>query len=321
MPRTSFFKEMPPYAKLMLSVGFILLSLIICSVLSLALSVVIYHVKMDALLDPLNNIKEPGVFDSLNLMQTISGIGTFIIPAFFLAFLMSENTFDFLKLNRMAAVNSFLLVALMILTMLPFINWLAEMNGRMALPSFLHGVERWMRKSEDDNAELTKYFLDMHSTQAVVFNVIMIGLIPAIGEELLFRGIIQRLFIEWTKNKHVAIFITAALFSAIHIQFYGFIPRMLLGVLFGYLVVWSGSLWLAICGHFINNASAVIFTYLFRNDLSKIDPDTIGTEGTQWIATVVSGVLIIVTMILIKKIEERRNQIHPLIEQTLNTLE
>jgi len=297
---------MPPFAKLLVSVGFVLLSLIIFSAISIVLSMLIFHVRLDLILDPLHNIKEPGVLQALNLMQTISGIGTFIIPAFLLAYLMSENTFEFIKLNRKAALNSFLLVTIMVLAMVPFINWLVEMNARMVLPSFLHGMEEWMRKSEDDNAELTKYFLDMPSIGTVLFNVIMIGLIPAIGEELLFRGVIQRLFIEWLRNKHVAILITAALFSAMHLQFYGFIPRMLLGVLFGYLVVWSGSLWLPILGHFINNASAVIFTYLFQKELTKIDPDKIGTEGQQWIATLVSAILMVTIMLIIRRTETNR---------------
>jgi membrane protease YdiL (CAAX protease family) len=308
MPRTAFFKDMPPFSKLMVSAGFVLLSMIIFSVISLGLAMLVYHVKSDVILDPLTNIKLPGVLDSLNLMQTISAIGTFILPAFLLALLMSENTFEFLKLNRAAAFNSFLLVSIMVLAMLPFINWLAELNGRMVLPSFLHGIEQWMRKSEDDNAELTKYFLDMHTRKAVIFNIIMIGLIPAIGEELLFRGVIQKLFLEWTRNKHAAIFITAALFSAMHLQFYGFIPRMLLGVLFGYLLVWSGSLWLPILGHFVNNASAVIFIYLFRNELSKIDPDKIGTQTNDWLATLISCILIIGIMLTVKRIEVWRGK-------------
>ncbi len=304
MHRTSFFKDMPPFAKLMVSVSFVLLSLILFSGLSIVLSVLIYPVKLNVLLDPLNNIKEPGVLDSLNLMQTISGIGIFIIPAFVLAYLMSDNIFAFLKLNHRAALISFLLVAVMMLSMLPFINWLVEMNSRMVLPPFMHGIEEWMRKSEDDNAELTKYFLDMHSMKSMLFNVLMIALIPAIGEELLFRGILQRLFIEWTKNKHIGIWVTAALFSAIHLQFYGFVPRMLLGILFGYLVVWSGSLWLPILGHFMNNASAVVFTYLFQNEISKIDPDKIGTTHTQWITTLISFVMMVGIMLFIRKIEK-----------------
>lgn len=303
MSRTAFFKDMPPYAKLLVTVGFVLLSLILFTVISFVLSIILFPVKIDHLLDPLNNIKQPGVLQALNLMQLISGIGTFIIPAFFLAFLMSDDAFKFLQINRKASMQSFILVTIMVLTMLPFINWMIEMNGRMVLPHFLHGLEEWMRKSENDNAELTKYFLEVHSVYGMLFNVLMIGLIPAIGEELLFRGILQRLFQEWTKNIHLSIWVTAALFSALHMQFFGFFPRMLLGVLFGYLLTWSGSLWLPICGHFINNASAVVFTYLFQTEVSKIEPDKVGAESQQWFLTLGSFLLMIGILFLIRKIE------------------
>ncbi len=317
MSRTAFFKDMPPYAKLLVSVGFVLLSLIIFTVISLVLSILVFPVKLDHLLDPLHNIKEQGVLQALNLMQLLSGIGTFIIPSFLLAYLMSENSFSFLKLNNKTAINSLILVVIMVFAMMPFINWMVEMNGKMVLPHFLHGLEEWMKKSESESAELTKYFLNVHSTQALLFNVFMIALIPAIGEELLFRGVLQRLFVEWTKNKHAAIFITAALFSALHMQFYGFFPRMLLGVLFGYLLIWSGSLWLPICGHFINNASAVVLAYLYQTEATSIDPDKLGTDSQQWFLTLGSFVIMVGIMFLIHKIE--MNRPHILAEDTIDS--
>jgi len=90
----------------------------------------------------------------------------------------------------------------------------------------------------------------------------MIAIIPAIGEELFFRGVMQRIFSDWFKNMHVAIFFTAFLFAAIHMQFYGMLPRMMLGVLFGYLYYWTGSLWVPVFAHFLNNGAAVIVSYL-----------------------------------------------------------
>ena len=96
----------------------------------------------------------------------------------------------------------------------------------------------------------------------LVVNLIIVALLAAVGEELLFRGSMQNIFLEWTKNKHAAVWITAVLFSALHAQFYGFLPRMLLGVVLGYLYIWSGSLWLSMLFHFLNNGLAVLFSYL-----------------------------------------------------------
>ncbi|HEV7423641.1 MAG TPA: CPBP family intramembrane glutamic endopeptidase, partial [Candidatus Paceibacterota bacterium] len=190
---------------------------------------------------------------------------------------------------------------------LPLINYLGELNSRMSLPAFLSGVEKWMKDSENQAAELTKNFLEMHSVSDVVFNVFMIALLPAIGEEFLFRGIIQKIFSEWSKNIHVAVWISAILFSAMHMQFYGFLPRMMLGVLLGYLLVWSGSLWLPIIAHFVNNAAAVIFTYLFREELMSVDPDKMGTEGEM--STAVISVIVLAGLLwLIYRKEKIRKE-------------
>ena len=135
----------------------------------------------------------------------------------------------------------------------------------------------------------------MHSIPDVLFNIFMIALLPALGEELLFRGIVQKIFTQWSKNVHLGVWISAVLFSAMHVQFYGFIPRMMLGALLGYLLVWSGSLWLPIMAHFVNNASAVIFTYLFDKQMMTVNPDKIGTESdytSVLISVLLTGVLL-----------------------------
>lgn len=314
MPRIIFFQNTPPFAKLLITVGVVILFLTVFGAASVLLSIAIYGVDLSAITDPLNNITKPGVLHALNLMQVISAIGGFILPPFLLAFLMSGNALDYLKLNKRTLISSLALVAIMIFIMTPLINWLSDLNSRMVLPHFMHSTEEWMRKSEDQNTELTKYFLDMHNLKDLFFNLFMVALIPAIGEELLFRGLIQRLFGEWFKNKHIAIFVTAAIFSAMHMQFYGFVPRMLLGVVLGYLFVWSGSLWLPILGHFVNNAAAVIMTYLFSNELTKLDPDKLGTEGNQWIYALISGAMMIGIMFAIRSMERKRLEQEPIVQ-------
>jgi membrane protease YdiL (CAAX protease family) len=114
----------------------------------------------------------------------------------------------------------------------------------------------------------------------LLLNLLVIAIVPAIGEELLFRGYLQQSFSNWLSNPHVAIIVTAVLFSAIHLHFQAFLPRFILGVLLGYLFYWSGSLWLPILAHFANNAQAVIISYpTFKVDsgvysvLSDIDGD------------------------------------------------
>jgi uncharacterized protein len=254
------------------------------------LASVVYGISIEELNVVIADYKNPAAIPVLKFIQTFSTIGTFIIPSFVLAYLFSLYPLSYLSLSKRVNAASVLGVVVALLAALPLINYLGELNAHLSLPSFLSGVEKWMRESEDKAAELTKYFLDMNSTSDVLFNLVMIGLLPAIGEELLFRGIIQRIFSEWLKNIHVAVWISAILFSALHIQFYGFFPRMMLGVLLGYLLVWSGSLWLPIIAHFVNNSAAIVLTYLFREEVIGVDADKIGTES-DYVSVAVSVVL------------------------------
>lgn len=168
---------------------------------------------------------------------------------------------------------------------LPLINFMVMLNEQLVLPEFMSGIEVWMKETEQTAARFTEAFLVMTTTQDLLVNLIIIAIIPAIGEELLFRGLIQRLLIKWTQNAHWGILIASVLFSALHMQFFGFLPRMMLGVLFGYLFLWSGSLWLPILCHFINNGSAVVISYMEQQSLLNLDVDTIGTENQDSIIT------------------------------------
>ena len=114
----------------------------------------------------------------------------------------------------------------------------------------------------------------------------MIAIIPSVGEELFFRGLLQRLFSEWFRNVHIAIFVTSFLFAAIHMQFYGFLPRMMLGILLGYLFYWTGSIWIPVFAHFLNNGSAVILSFLInRGTISSGYEDFGATENLFLIAS------------------------------------
>ncbi|PLX06689.1 MAG: hypothetical protein C0594_06605 [Marinilabiliales bacterium] len=136
--------------------------------------------------------------------------------------------------------------------------------------------------------KLTESFLKVHSIGDFLVNILMIAIIPAIGEELLFRGIIQKLLIEWTRKTWLGIVLTAIIFSAIHFQFYGFIPRFLLGMLFGYLLIWSKNIWLPIFAHFINNGTAVFVAFLIsKNSITK-EAETVGSTGDSLIYGVFS---------------------------------
>lgn len=236
---------------------------------------------------------------NVKLMQLIQSIGLFIIPPFVMAFLWSENAFVFLRLNSGLRRSTVLYVLVFMLVAIPFINLLSWLNQQIVLPASLSEIEKMMQSSEAQIAILTEKMLNVHSLDALLFNVFLVAVVPALGEELFFRGTIQRLLSDW-KGALFAIWITAFVFSAIHMQFYGFLPRMLLGAFLGYLLLWSGSLWLPIIAHFVNNSVAVVFYYLKFNGVKVIDVETIGTDDTLWLG-IVSGIVCVFLGFLIRK--------------------
>ncbi|MBL0341505.1 MAG: CPBP family intramembrane metalloprotease [Bacteroidetes bacterium] len=300
---TGLFADKPVYRKFFILVFVISLSTILFSMLGGLLADHFYGVNV--LSDPkaLSNLEDPLVMSAMKLLQILTtGFGMFLIPAILAAILFSTKPRSYLSATKMA--NPLLLGLTLLLTFsaVPFINSLLIFNQQLHLPEFLSGVESWMRASEDNAARITEMFLKMDTSLELLFNLFIVALLPALGEELLFRGVLQRLFKELTNNIHVAIILTSILFSAIHMQFFGFIPRMLLGMLFGYLLHWTGSIWVPIFAHLVNNGAAVIFAYYAGNNQLPFNQDTIGTENGEWPYVIISLALIFGLGFLIKKL-------------------
>ncbi|WP_411274099.1 CPBP family intramembrane glutamic endopeptidase [Daejeonella sp.] len=206
----------------------------------------------------------------IKLLQLFISTGMFIVPALFFARLESQNWTAYLRLKEFPSVL-ILITLLIMISSGPMLELSAELNRNMNLPYFLRDLEQWMLIKELEMSEMTKQLLTMNTPGVLIFNIFMLAIIPAVGEELIFRGCLQKIFAKWTGNKHVAIWVTAIIFSAIHVQFYGFLPRMLLGALFGYLLVWSRTIWIPILSHFINNAVAVITAFVYQQKGISLD--------------------------------------------------
>ena len=160
-----------------------------------------------------------------------------------------------------------------IISISPLIDVLSTWNQGLQLPESLRSIEDWMINTEKAAEVATNTLLNTDSWGGFVMNIIIIAIMAGIGEELMFRGVIQKILIGWTKNIHLGILYTAIIFSAIHFQFYGFVPRMILGMVLGYLYIWSKSLWVPVIAHAINNALTVTFTpntFNKGNELVKI---------------------------------------------------
>ena len=155
------------------------------------------------------------------------------------------------------------LVILLVMVLIPFVSWLVWLNVQMRLPAFLSDFEQWAKQKEHSTAEMMNLLTRFPTAWHFWVAVVVVAVIPAICEEYWFRGVLQNKFRD-VFSPHVAIWVSGFIFSALHFQFYGFFPRWLLGVLFGYLYYWSGNLWTTIIAHFINNFLTLLAIYLYR---------------------------------------------------------
>ena len=213
-------------------------------------------------------------------LQLLQSVATFLLPALAGAYLWGNTPMQWLDLNKKPSWQEALAAVVVMLLAIPGINLLSAWNQQMVLPEWMSGIEQWMRMQEDAAAQLTEQFLQVNTVGGLLVNIGLMALLPAVGEELTFRGVVQGMF---TRNRHVAIWATAAIFSFVHMQFYGFLPRMLLGAMFGYMLWWTGSLWVPMLMHFVNNCAAVVVAFWAYNYLEEGSAemlDTIGTEDT-----------------------------------------
>jgi uncharacterized protein len=170
-----------------------------------------------------------------------------------------------------------------------FIEWNAGFHFPEVFPDFLKRFESWAREKEDAAEVATKFLTQFESVSELAIALLVIAVLPAIGEEIVFRGLIQNEMVKATGKIHLSIWLSAALFSAIHIQFFGFVPRLLLGALFGYLYYWSGNLTLAIIAHFVNNGVSVIAMYFYQKGAFEFDLES--TESAPFNVVIISAVL------------------------------
>ena len=194
----------------------------------------------------------------LRTIQGISALCTFLLPAIGMGYCCSQNLTEYLSLRKVSNPLAWPLTAAGMVLLAPLINLLSLWNQSLHLPAALAPVEQTMRHLEELAEQLTQTLLSSDRIDILLANLLVVAILAAITEECFFRGSLQRILSRCHSNAHVVIWTAAILFSAFHLQFYGFFPRMLLGAYFGYLLYWSHSIWLPIFAHFINNAIAVI---------------------------------------------------------------
>ncbi|MBI5372790.1 MAG: CPBP family intramembrane metalloprotease [Sphingobacteriales bacterium] len=209
---------------------------------------------------------KPGVITYIRGLQVFQFFGLFLLPSLFCAWLFSTNSKKYLCLNR-PVINSYWIIGIMVMILaIPFVQWLGELNRGIRFPS---AIEQWMKDKETGANKTVMALLSKRTLKDLLLNIICIAGLAAVGEELLFRGVAQRLFIKLFKNPWPGILVTAFLFSAMHLQFYGFFPRFVLGILLGIIYWYSGSLWTAILAHFVYDALLITLAYFNPSMLNE----------------------------------------------------
>jgi membrane protease YdiL (CAAX protease family) len=225
------------------------------------------------------NFTDPSVITAMKAVQIINMAGGLLLPAILYLWLCTpaENKFDgFRKPNSLLPI---LLSVVLIILAQPLIGLASELNSKLVLPEWLSFIETRMRNAEHQGELVTEAFLSTTSTTGLLVNIFMITILPSFAEEILFRGALAGLLRHWTRNIHLAVFISSFIFAFIHFQFYGFLPRFLLGIALGYLFFWSGSLWLPIAAHFANNFLTVIIEFLYRKGIILNNAENFGTNN------------------------------------------
>lgn len=254
---------------------------------------------------------------SVSLLNAIQGldkvaalwIGTvaqdlfvFILPALMLGLLVAGRPMRFLGLSKAPSLLGALGIIVILVAATPALNWTVEWNASMTLPDSLKPLEDWMRMQEEAAQRTTDALMSSTSIWGMLATVATVGIVTGLGEETFFRGALQRVFKEGMRNSHLAVWIAAFVFSALHFQFYGFVPRMLLGAIFGYAYLWSGSLWVPVIAHAYNNSSVVVVTWMQNAGMVSADASEVGASS-PWLA-VSSAVLAIVLMLAYRKLLE-----------------
>lgn len=242
--------------------------------ISIALLPVLFNISVEDLVSLLaGNYDIPNGRMALLFVQGLGGGVAFWLAAFIISTKIDKANLQIG--SQLSRVNIISVLVVLILTLggMFFNAFLIDLNSQLVLPESMSGLEAWMKESESQMMEITKFLTDFENMQEFIVGIFVIGVLAGVGEEVFFRGLIQPKMRLYTGSVHWGIWLTAIIFSAIHMQFYGFLPRVFLGAIFGYLYVYSGSMIYPILAHIFNNSLTILLVFLSKRSVMEFDID------------------------------------------------
>jgi len=226
---------------------------------------------------------------AIRISQMLTTIGAFLVPSLLFAYCQDRMWFNYNAANRKPPYSMTNIVLILSITLLPIVGVLSAFNQNIMPQEGT--VAEFMRNMEEAANHILELVTSQHSTWDLISNLLIFAVLAGVCEEFFFQGALQPLMMKWTKNPHIGILVTALIFSALHFQFYGFIPRFVLGVYLGYLFFWSRSLWLPILAHVLHNALSILIDYTLQG--RGIDTDNLQfTDVRGSIPTAISCALV-----------------------------
>ncbi|HJS55762.1 MAG TPA: CPBP family intramembrane glutamic endopeptidase [Chitinophagaceae bacterium] len=293
----AYFKKVHPFLQVLVFAGMAVGCFMIFGFIGMFILAQVTGIDLLVLSDPDKwDYSDPIMLTFLRGMLVIQFVSLFIIPVFLFARLCDAKPGEYLGLKP-AHLLYFVLGIIVLIVALPFVDWAGTINHKLIPETTVIG--RWMKDAEEDTAKQIAFMLKRDNIPDLFLNLLFVAVFAGVGEELFFRGVLQRLFIKVFKNAWAGIIVTAIIFSAIHFQFYGFIPRFILGILLGLIYWYSGSLWPAIVAHFAYDAFAVIMIY-FNPSLADQENVSISL-GNQAVLATVSAALVISILLIMKR--------------------
>jgi general stress protein CsbA len=296
----TYLKTRPVWIQLLLFIGMAFGILLVLGMIGGAILSKLTGISLLEMRDASSwDINNPNMIVFIRGMLLLQFLGLFVIPSLLFAYFSDPKPLDYIGLKPPSKAFYWILGILALVVAIPFVDFMGYLNQRM----FTGETEKWLKNMEQDAARQIQFMLNRHTLKELIMNLIFIALFAGVGEELFFRGVLQRLFIKLTRSPWLGIILTAALFSAIHFQFLGFIPRFLLGILLGCIYWYSGSLWPAIIAHFFYDGFMVVLIYINPEMIENVDATIIQKSSLQ---LVLSSILsLIVTLVVVWQMKKR----------------